>query len=92
MKLDTMSSQGIFMTYSGTDKNVYVVNQDGTNERLTTHVSYDEAHMSSNKPTLPPMAITLQQKGYGVCHILNFEMDVSYNCTDKMNQEVNGFL
>ena len=64
MKLDTMSSQGIFMTYSGTDKNVYVVNQDGTNERLTTHVSYDEAHMSSTKSTLPHMAISLQQKGY----------------------------
>ena len=64
MKLDTISSQGLFMTYSGTDKNVYVVNFDGTNERLTTHLSYDEAHMSSTKPTLPPMAITLQQRGY----------------------------
>ena len=64
MKLDTMTSQGIFMTYSGTNKNVYVVNEDDTNERLSTHLTYDEAHMSSHKQDLPPIAITLQQRGY----------------------------
>ena len=64
MKLDTISSQGLFMTYSGTHKNVYVVDNDGLNERLTTHLTYDEAHMSSSKQNLPPMAVTLQQRGY----------------------------
>ena len=37
MKLDTISNQGLFMTYSRTHKNVYVVNYDSTNEQLTTH-------------------------------------------------------
>ena len=64
MKLDPMTKQGLFMTYSGTDKNVYVVDLDGTNERLSTHLMYDEAHMSSTNSTLPPMAITLQQRGF----------------------------
>ncbi len=36
-----------------------------TNECLTTHLTYfDEAYMSSIQRNLPPMAITLQQKGY----------------------------
>ena len=52
------------MTYSGTNKNIHVVNDDGTNKRLSTHVSYNEAHMSSHEQHLPPMAITLQQQGY----------------------------
>ena len=64
MKLDSISSQGLFMTYSGTNKKVYVVDEDGSNERLTTHLTYDEAHMSSSKQNLPPMAVTLQQRGY----------------------------
>ena len=63
MKLDTISNQGLFMTYSRTHKNVYVVNYDSTNEQLTTHLSYDKAHMSSLQKELPPMAIALQQHG-----------------------------
>ena len=64
MKLDTMSDDGLFMTYTSTDKNVYVVNKDGSNERTSTHVAFDEAHMSSTNKTLPPMALVLQQAGY----------------------------
>ena len=52
------------MTYSGTNKNVYVVDEDGTNERLSTHLTYDEAHMSTTRPQLLPMAIALQQRGF----------------------------
>ena len=64
MKLDTMSDDGLFMTYTGTDKNIYVVNKDGSNERISTHVAFDEAHTSSTNKQLPPMAIILQQAGY----------------------------
>lgn len=64
MKLDMITSQGLFMTYSRTTKNVYVVDTDGSNEQLTTHLTYDEAHLLSTAQNLPPMAITLQQRGY----------------------------
>ena len=64
MKLDKISSEGLFITYTGTDKIIYVVNKDGTNERTCSHFAFDEAHMSSNAKTLPPMAITLQHAGY----------------------------
>ena len=52
------------MTRSGTNKNVYTVDPDYTNKCLTTHVTYDEAHMSSTKTDLPPMTITLRQRGH----------------------------
>ena len=64
MKLDTMSDDGIFMTYTSTDKNIYVFNKDGSNERIFTHIAFDEAHTSSTNKNLPPMAIALQQMGY----------------------------
>ena len=64
MKLDRISSEGLFMTYTGTDKIIYVVDRDGTNERTCTYYAFDEAHMSSNSKTLPPMAVTLQHAGY----------------------------
>ena len=52
------------MTYSGTDKNVYIVNCDGTNEWLSIYVAFDEAHMSSTDKNLPLMATVLQHAGY----------------------------
>ena len=64
MKLDSITSEGLFMTYSGTDKVVIVVDTNGSNERRCTHLTYDEAHMSSTQKTLPPMGIVLQQAGY----------------------------
>ena len=42
MKLDAMSNDGLFMTYTGTNMNIYVVNRDGTNEQLAK--AFDEAH------------------------------------------------
>ena len=48
MKLDKISSEGLFMTYTGTDKIIYVVDKDGSNEHTCTHYAFDEAHISSN--------------------------------------------
>ena len=64
MKLDNISSSGLFMTYKGTDKVAYVVDDDGTNERISTHLSFDEAHFSSDLKHQPPMAAVLRQAGY----------------------------
>ena len=57
------------MTYSGTNKDIYVVDTNGHHERLTTYLTYDKAHMSSNQPNLPPMVITLQQQRYHMLDI-----------------------
>ena len=57
MKLDRISSKGLFMTYTGTDEIIYVVDREGTNKHTCTHYAFDEAHMS-------PMAVTLQHAGY----------------------------
>lgn len=64
MNLDRISNEGLFMTYTGSDKIVYVVNKRGRREQAVTHVSFDEAHMSSSIQSTPPMGIALQQAGY----------------------------
>ena len=52
------------MTYSGSNKVILAVDKNGTNERRCTHVSYDEAHMTSTDKSIPPMATILQQAGF----------------------------
>jgi dUTP pyrophosphatase len=63
-KLDKMDSQGRFMTYKGTDKICYVIDDDTKRERTVTHISYDEAFASVHPSKQPPMASALQQSGY----------------------------
>ncbi len=63
-KLDSISTTGRFMTYKGTDKIAYVTNEDGTQEKASTHLAFDEAHMSATVNKQPPMAHALQQAGY----------------------------
>ena len=52
------------MTYTGSNKIMYVVDKHGRKERTSAHVSFDEAHMTSTVQQKPPMAIALQQAGY----------------------------
>ena len=65
-KLDSNNTEGTFLTYGGTDKNVYVTDSKTKREKLTTHVIYDEAHMSVPPAKQPPMAVALQKAGYRV--------------------------
>ena len=53
-----------FLTHTGTDKNLYIVNKDGTNKRVSRHIAFNEVHVSSTSTTLPPMAVVLQQAKY----------------------------
>ena len=62
-KLDSNNSIGTFVSYGGTDKNVYVIDKQTGREKLTTHVIYDEAYMSAPTAEQPPMAAALQQAG-----------------------------
>ena len=64
MKLDSISSSSLFMTYKGTDKLCYVVDDDGKNERASAHVSFDEAHLSEPPKQRPPMSKILEHAGY----------------------------
>lgn len=63
-KLDRMERSGRFMTYKGTDKIAYVIDDKTNRERVATHISFDEAFMSVKSERCPPMATALQTSGY----------------------------
>jgi hypothetical protein len=63
-KLDKMDSVGTFMTFKGTDKISYVIDNVTGCERIATHISFDEAHASVPAAKQPPMATALIQSGY----------------------------
>ena len=63
-KLKKMDNVGRFMTYKGTNKIVYVIDDVSGKERTTTHVNYDEAFTSVPTAQQPPMTVALQQSGY----------------------------
>ena len=63
-KLDSNNTVGTFMTYSGTDKNIWALNNATRQPLLATHYTFDEAHMSTEESQVPPYAIALQRAGY----------------------------
>ena len=83
MKLDNITTEGLFMTYSGSDKVIIAVNTNGTNERRCTHVSFDEAHMSSTQKHIPPMGIVLQHAGFQTSQS---ELPISQDVTIKIKK------
>ena len=63
-KLDNNSSQGIFVGYSATDKNIYYIDEKTGRVKSTAHAIFDEAHMSVPASKAPIAAQTLQRLGY----------------------------
>ena len=63
-KLDPNNTQGLFMTFAGTDKNVCIIDAITGREKIATHASFDEVHMSSAFQDIPPYASALQRAGY----------------------------
>ena len=63
-KLDKMDRTGTFMTFKGTDKISYIIDNTTGYERVATHVHYDEAYASTPTAKQPPMATALLQSGY----------------------------
>ena len=58
------TGNGVFLGYTSSDKNVYVLN-DTTNKILVaSHKSFDEAHMTSPAEKQPPMSQAMIQAGY----------------------------
>ena len=76
-KLDRMDRIGTFMTYKGTNKIGYVIDDTTKRERVATHMSFDEAHFSTNPKDHPPMAVALQHAGYRPEH--EEKCDVKFN-------------
>ncbi len=58
------TTEGLFMTHSGSVEVIIAVNRGGTNRCHCTHISFDEAHMSSTQKQMPPMGIVLQNVGF----------------------------
>ena len=63
-KLDNNNKKGLFMTFTGTDQNVCVVDTTTGREKTARHVIYDEAHMTARFDETPPYATALQRAGY----------------------------
>ena len=52
------------MAYSGTEKNIWALNDATQRPLLATHYTFDEAHMSTTTGDIPPYALALQRTGY----------------------------
>ena len=63
-KLDRMDRTGRFMTYKGTNKIAYIIDDVTNRERVATHMLFDEAFMSKDPAKHPPMASAIQHSGY----------------------------
>ena len=63
-KLDKKNTNGFFLGFTATDNNVYF--QDDSSGRIltSTHVLFDEAHMSTPSNSTPLGAHSLQRSGY----------------------------
>ena len=66
--MDDASQTGIFVGYTNTMKNVYVISDKTNTPQTITHKNYDEAHMNSYSNPLPPVALPLQRAGYNNIH------------------------
>lgn len=64
-KLDKHDSQGIFLGYTATEKNIKFLDEVSGIVKTATHVYYDEAHMTTMASKAPIAAQTLQRLGYG---------------------------
>lgn len=63
-KLDHKNTNGIFLGYTATDKNIYF--EDDTTQKvlISTHALFDEAHLSVTNTTAPLGSQALQRTGY----------------------------
>ena len=64
-KLDHKNSNGIFLGYASTDKNIYFKDDTLCQVRISRHTLFDEAHLSVPSTYTPICAQLLQRTGYG---------------------------
>jgi len=63
-KLDKKNTNGIFLGFTATDNNVYFRDDSSGRILTSTHVLFDEAHMSTPSNSTPLGAHSLQRSGY----------------------------
>ena len=63
-KLDHHTSNGIFLGYTATTKNVYFINDKTRSAKMGVHCIFDEAHVIVPKDKAPISALALQCLGY----------------------------
>ena len=63
-KLDHHTSNGIFLGYTATTKNVYFIDDKTRSVKMGVHCIFDEAHFTVQKDKAPIAAQTLQCLGY----------------------------
>ena len=63
-KLDHNTSKGYFLGFTATDKNSIYLDADTNKIKTSTHIIFDEAHMSEPASQAPLAAQTLQRLGY----------------------------
>ena len=63
-KLDNNSTNGIFLGYTSSNKNVYYLDDKTSNVKMGTHALFDKAHFTVPKDKVPLLAQTLQILGY----------------------------
>lgn len=62
--MDIASDTGIFLGFTATNKNVYVLSDTDNKVHIETHKTFDEAHMTMPAAEQPPLAKALLQAGY----------------------------
>ena len=95
-KLDKMDNTGTFVAYKGSDKLAYVIDDTTGKERVTSHLTFDEAHTSVSAEKQPPMAIALQQSGFQpnkeeVCRIKVKLLTKSAKVPQRGSEQAAGF-
>ena len=68
-KLDHHTSNGIFVGYTATTKNIYYINDSSLNVKIGVHALFDEAHFTSPKASAPLAAQALQVLGYSTFRV-----------------------
>ena len=62
--MDISTGNGVFLGYTASDKNIYVLNNATNKILVASHISFDEAHMTSPTEQQPPMSQAMIQAGY----------------------------
>ena len=63
-KLDQKNTNGIFLGYTATDNNIYFEDDTTNKVLISTHVLFDEAHLSVPQSMAPIASQALQRSGY----------------------------
>ena len=62
--MDITTGHGVFLGYTASEKNVYILNDETQKVLIATHKSFDEADMSAPAEKQSSMSQSMLQAGY----------------------------